>query len=57
MKNNFKHIWQITQTEYLYELRVQELMADGISRSDAQGIVDAEELQRKLEPIVETVAK
>lgn len=57
MKNNFKHIWQITQTEYLYELRVQELMTDGISRSDAQGIVDAEELQRKLNPIVETVAK
>ena len=57
MKNNFKHFWQITQTEYLYELRVQELMADGISRSDAQGIVDAEELQRKLNPIVETVAK
>lgn len=55
MNDNFKHIWRITHTEYLYELQVQELMAEGMSRSDAQGIVDARELAQDAEPASDTL--
>ena len=34
-------------SEAEYELRVQELEAEGLTRSDAQGVVDAEHLTRK----------
>jgi hypothetical protein len=40
-------MWEIKAEEDSYEKRVQELEEEGMTRSDAQGVVDAEILKEK----------